>query len=153
MADLKMAKLQGHYRIDCSKLKNQNRGNKSENKPNEARGRAYALGGGASLESNVVTGMFLLNNHYAHMLFNSGADRTFVSTTFSVLLDIIPSTLDVVRIPYGNEVLEIHGDRCSGREKSRLSIISYTKTQKYIQKGCQVFLAQVMEKEAEDKSE
>ncbi|GJU94244.1 putative reverse transcriptase domain-containing protein [Tanacetum coccineum] len=38
-------------------------------------------------------------------------------------------------------------------KKSRLSIISCTKTQKYIKKGCQVFLAQVMKKKIEDKSE
>nr|GEY91714.1 putative reverse transcriptase domain-containing protein [Tanacetum cinerariifolium] len=59
----------------------------------------------------------------------------------------------VVRIPYGNEVLEIQGDGCSGGDKSRLIIISCTKTHKYIHKGCQVFLAQVMEKKVEDKSE
>ncbi|GJT13153.1 reverse transcriptase domain-containing protein [Tanacetum coccineum] len=46
-------------------------------------------------DSNVVTGTFLLNNHYASMLFDSGADKSFVSSTFSALLDIIPSTLDV----------------------------------------------------------
>ncbi|GJY91728.1 putative reverse transcriptase domain-containing protein [Tanacetum coccineum] len=126
---------------------------KSRNKPNEARGRAYALGGGANPDANVFTGTFLLNYHYARMLFDLGADRIFVSTAFSVLLDIVPSTLDkVILIPYGNEVLEIQGDGCSGGDKSRLSIISCTKTQKYIKKGCQVFLAQVMEKKAEDKS-
>ncbi|GKA81489.1 putative reverse transcriptase domain-containing protein [Tanacetum coccineum] len=87
---------QCHYRSDCPKLKNHNRGNRSGNKPNEARGRAYALGGGgANPDSNVVMGTFLLNNQYARMLFDSGADRGFVSTTFSVLLDIVPSTLDV----------------------------------------------------------
>ncbi|GJX97620.1 hypothetical protein Tco_0353418 [Tanacetum coccineum] len=86
---------QGHYRSDFLKLKNQNRGNKSGNKPNKARGRAYALrGGGANPDSNVVTSMFLLNNHHARMLFDLGANRSFVSTTFSVLLDIVPSTLD-----------------------------------------------------------
>ncbi|GJT61459.1 RNA-directed DNA polymerase, eukaryota, reverse transcriptase zinc-binding domain protein [Tanacetum coccineum] len=52
-----------------------------------------------------------------------------------------------------NSLACIQGDGCSGGDKSRLSIISCTKTQKYIQKGCQVFLAQVMEKKAEDKSE
>ncbi|GJZ94397.1 putative reverse transcriptase domain-containing protein [Tanacetum coccineum] len=40
----------------------------------------------------------------------------------------------VTRIPYRNEVLEIQGDGCSGGNKSRLSIISCTKTQKYINK-------------------
>ncbi|GJS23397.1 reverse transcriptase domain-containing protein [Tanacetum coccineum] len=84
-----------HYRSNSPKMKNQNRGNKSGNKPNKDRGRAYALGGGANPDSNVVTGTFLLNNHHARMLFDSGADRSFVSTTFSVLLDIIPSTLDI----------------------------------------------------------
>ncbi|GKC03442.1 putative reverse transcriptase domain-containing protein, partial [Tanacetum coccineum] len=39
--------------------------------------------------------MFLLNNHYAFILFDLGADRSFVSTTFSTLLDITPDTLDV----------------------------------------------------------
>ncbi|GKC70854.1 putative reverse transcriptase domain-containing protein [Tanacetum coccineum] len=40
-------------------------------------------------------GTFLLNNHYAFVLFDSGADRSFVLTTFSTLLDIIPDTLDI----------------------------------------------------------
>jgi len=31
---------------------------------------------------NVVTGTFLLNNHYASVLFDSGADRSFVSLKF-----------------------------------------------------------------------
>nr|GEX10134.1 hypothetical protein [Tanacetum cinerariifolium] len=46
----------GHYRSDCPNLKNQNRGNKIGNKLNEAKGRAYALGGGANPDSNVVMG-------------------------------------------------------------------------------------------------
>ncbi|GJX39594.1 hypothetical protein Tco_0252897 [Tanacetum coccineum] len=87
---------QGHYKNECPKLKNQNRGNKAGKKPEEARGKAYVLGGGeANLNSNIVTGTFLLNNHYASMLFDSGANRSFVSTTFSTLLDITPDTLDV----------------------------------------------------------
>ncbi|GJR35653.1 putative reverse transcriptase domain-containing protein [Tanacetum coccineum] len=68
----------------------------SNPKPNEARGRAYALRGGrANPDSNIITSMFLLTNHHARMLFDLGANRSFVSTTFSVLLDIVPSTLDV----------------------------------------------------------
>nr|GEZ30809.1 putative reverse transcriptase domain-containing protein [Tanacetum cinerariifolium] len=141
--------------------------------------------------------------------------RSFVSTTFSALLDVAPSTLDtsyaveladgrisetnivlrgctlgllghpfdidlmpvelgsfdviigmdwlakyhalivcdekVVSIPYKNEVLIIRGDDCDSR--SKLNIISCTKTQKYIQKGCQIYLAQVTSKKAEDKSD
>ncbi|GJV24122.1 putative reverse transcriptase domain-containing protein [Tanacetum coccineum] len=58
----------------------------------------------------------------------------------------------VVRIPYGDEVLIIRGDDCDGRSKSKLNIISCMKTQKYIQKGCHVYLAQVTSKKTEDKS-
>ncbi|GKF94978.1 hypothetical protein Tco_0284678, partial [Tanacetum coccineum] len=36
---------------------------------------------------------------------------------------------------------------------SKLNITSYTRTQKYIKKGCQVYLAQDTSKKAEDKSE
>ncbi|GJS18001.1 putative reverse transcriptase domain-containing protein [Tanacetum coccineum] len=83
---------------DCPKLKDQNRGNKAGNKNSvgEARGKAYVLGGGdANPDSNVVKGTFLLNNHYASIIFDSDADRSFVSTTFSTFLDITPDTLDV----------------------------------------------------------
>ncbi|GKA19049.1 putative reverse transcriptase domain-containing protein, partial [Tanacetum coccineum] len=79
------------YGEKCNNLKSET----FEISPNEAKGRVYTLGGGANLDSNVVTGTFLLNNHHARMLFDSGADRTFVSTTFSVLLDIVPYTLDL----------------------------------------------------------
>nr|GFC55418.1 hypothetical protein [Tanacetum cinerariifolium] len=47
--------------------------------------------------------------------------------------------------------LIIQGDNCDG--ESKLNIIACTKTQKYIQNGCQVYLAQVTSKKAEDKSE
>ncbi|GJU88625.1 putative reverse transcriptase domain-containing protein [Tanacetum coccineum] len=89
---------QGHYMSDCPKLKDQNRGNKAGNKNSvgKARGKAYVLGGGeANPDSNVVKGAFLLNNHYSSMIFDSGAGQSFVSTTFSALLDITPDTLDV----------------------------------------------------------
>nr|GFA61629.1 putative reverse transcriptase domain-containing protein [Tanacetum cinerariifolium] len=76
--------------------RNQTR-NKTGNKNggNEVTARAYAIGGGGTNpDSNVVTGTFLLNNCYASILFNSGDDRSFVSTTFSALLNVAPSTLD-----------------------------------------------------------
>nr|GFD02648.1 reverse transcriptase domain-containing protein [Tanacetum cinerariifolium] len=50
----------------------------------EARGRVYALGGGeANQDPNVVKSTFLLNNLYASILFDTGVDRSFVSTAFS----------------------------------------------------------------------
>ncbi|GJR58486.1 putative reverse transcriptase domain-containing protein [Tanacetum coccineum] len=69
---------QGHYRSECPKLRTQNLGNKTGNKTGnkEAKARVYAIGGrGANPDSNVVTGTFLLNNRYATMLFDSGADK------------------------------------------------------------------------------
>ncbi|GKD35495.1 putative reverse transcriptase domain-containing protein, partial [Tanacetum coccineum] len=71
---------QGHYKSDFPKLKDQNRRNEARNKNGvgEARGKAYVMGGGdANSDSNVVKGTFLLNNQYASMIFDSGADRIF----------------------------------------------------------------------------
>ncbi|GJW83534.1 hypothetical protein Tco_0156679 [Tanacetum coccineum] len=60
-----------------------------------AQARAYVVGtAGTNPNSNVVTGTFLLNNRYALILFVTGADRSFVSNTFSSLIDIVPTTLD-----------------------------------------------------------
>ncbi|GKC71873.1 putative reverse transcriptase domain-containing protein [Tanacetum coccineum] len=59
----------------------------------------------------------------------------------------------IVRIPFGDEVLIVQGDRNGKGEKSKLSIISCTKTQKYIKRGCLIFLAQVTEKEIKNESE
>nr|GEY71626.1 putative reverse transcriptase domain-containing protein [Tanacetum cinerariifolium] len=57
--------------------------------------RAYGLGTtGGNPDANVVTDTFLLNNHCALILFNIGADKSFVSTAFSSLININPSTLD-----------------------------------------------------------
>ncbi|GKE73912.1 putative reverse transcriptase domain-containing protein [Tanacetum coccineum] len=173
----------GHFRKDCPKLRNQKLDKKQEWKQDWKP--------------------------------DWSVDRSFVSSTFSTLLDISPSTLDtsyfieladgrisetnvvlrgctlgllghpfdidllpvelgsfdviigmdwlakyyaliicdekVVRIPYEDEVLIIQGDNCDGG--SKLNIISCTRTHKYIQKGCQVYLAQVTSKKAEDKSE
>nr|GFB42303.1 hypothetical protein [Tanacetum cinerariifolium] len=49
---------------------------------------------GRNPDANVVTGTFLLNNHCALILFDTGADKSFVSTAFSSLININPSTLD-----------------------------------------------------------
>ncbi|KAK9056492.1 hypothetical protein SSX86_023853 [Deinandra increscens subsp. villosa] len=77
----------GHYKSECPKMKNQG--------ANQARGRAFVINAGdARRDPNTVTGTFLLNNHYASVLFDTGADRSFVSTDFSQLLKITPVALD-----------------------------------------------------------
>nr|GEZ02863.1 hypothetical protein [Tanacetum cinerariifolium] len=45
----------------------------------------------------------------------------------------------------------VTGDGCNRGSRSKLSIISCTKTQKYILKGCQVYLAQVTTNKSDDK--
>ncbi|GJT11703.1 putative reverse transcriptase domain-containing protein [Tanacetum coccineum] len=71
----------GHFKRECPKLKNNNRGNQGGN--GNALAKVYAVGRvGTNPDSNVITGTFLLNNRYASVLFDTGADRSFVSTAF-----------------------------------------------------------------------
>ncbi|GJV44863.1 G-type lectin S-receptor-like serine/threonine-protein kinase [Tanacetum coccineum] len=84
---------QGHFKRDCPKLKNNNHGNQGRN--GNAPAKVYAIGrAGTNPDSNVVTATFLLNNRYASVLFDTGADRSFVSTVFSSQIDITPTNLD-----------------------------------------------------------
>ncbi|GJX97558.1 putative reverse transcriptase domain-containing protein [Tanacetum coccineum] len=162
-------------------------------------------------DNNVVNGTFLINNVYASVLFDTGADRSFVSYAFSKYIDIHPTTLDTnysveladnkslttstilrrytlnlqnylfkiellpielgsfdvivgmdwmaehhgevvcyekyIRVPYGNDMLIIQGERSGIKSESRLEVISSIRTQKYIDQGCQVFLIQMMKEE------
>ncbi|GKA22090.1 putative reverse transcriptase domain-containing protein [Tanacetum coccineum] len=71
-----------------------NGGHGRGNQGNQARGRAFMLGAEeARQDPNIVTGTFTLNNHFATTLFDSGADYSFVSTTFIPLLGLEPSDL------------------------------------------------------------
>ncbi|GKA06868.1 putative reverse transcriptase domain-containing protein [Tanacetum coccineum] len=210
-------RVQGHFKRECPKLKNNNnRGNQVGG--GNAPAKVYAVGhAGTNPDSNIVTGTFLLNNRYASILFDTGAERSFVSTAFSSQIDITPTALDhyydveladrriiglntilrgctlnimnhpfnkdlmhvelgsfdaiigmdwsvkyqaiivcaekIVCIPWGNETLIVHGDGSNRGNEVRLHIISYTKTQEYMLKGCLVFLVNVTTKETEDKSE
>nr|GEY67909.1 hypothetical protein [Tanacetum cinerariifolium] len=208
----------GHFKRDCPKLKNKDGGKVN------APGGVYAVGnvekrGNASRDpdSNVVTGTFLLNNRYASILFYTGVDRSFISTTFSSLIDIIPTPLGnsydvkladakivgvdtimrgctlnflnhpfnidlmpvklgsfdiiidmdwlrrchamivcdekLVRITYGNKTLTFRGNESKNGRESRLIVISCSKAQEYMAKGCQIFLAQISAKKEEDRSE
>ncbi|GKE91698.1 reverse transcriptase domain-containing protein [Tanacetum coccineum] len=63
--------VQGHFKRECPKLKNnKNRGNQVGN--DRAPAKVYAVGHArTNPDSNVVTGTFLLNNHYASILFDT----------------------------------------------------------------------------------
>ncbi|KAI3807474.1 hypothetical protein L1987_23403 [Smallanthus sonchifolius] len=76
-----------HFKKDCPKWKNQNNA--------QASGRAFVMGArDARQDPNIVTGTFPINNHYASVLFDSGADMSFVSNDFKSLLGIKASKLD-----------------------------------------------------------
>ncbi|GJR31052.1 putative reverse transcriptase domain-containing protein [Tanacetum coccineum] len=165
---------QGHFKKDCLKLKNNNnRGNRVGNA--KARAKVYAVGNaGANPDNNVVTGMFLLNNRYASILFDTSADRSFVSTAFSSRIVITPTALDhdynveladgriyhaviicaekIVRIPFGDKILIVQGDGSNNEHGTRLNIISCTKAQEYLTKGCHVFLANITATKDKDRS-
>ncbi|GJT04982.1 putative reverse transcriptase domain-containing protein [Tanacetum coccineum] len=83
---------QGHFKRNCPKLRNNDRGNQAGN--DRAPAKVYVVGNAGANPDNVVAGTFLLNNRYAYILFDTGADRSFVSTAFSSQIDITPSTLD-----------------------------------------------------------
>ncbi|GJW95556.1 putative reverse transcriptase domain-containing protein [Tanacetum coccineum] len=73
----------GHYRIQCPRANN------------NAYERAYLLRDkNAHQDPNIVTGTFLLNQHLARVLFDSGADKIFVSISLASMLNILPITLD-----------------------------------------------------------
>ncbi|GJT15535.1 putative reverse transcriptase domain-containing protein, partial [Tanacetum coccineum] len=192
----------GHTTTDCRV--NTNNNNSNNNNRNQKAGACYECG------------TFLLNNHYATVLFDTGADRSFVSNTFSTMIDITPTTLEnhydveladgkiigvntiirgctlnfmnhpfnidlmpvllgsfdaiigmdwltkhhgviicdekIVRVPFGREMLIFQGNRHNQKKESRLNIISCTKAQEYLSKRCDIFLAHITTKEAEDKS-
>nr|GEX10314.1 putative reverse transcriptase domain-containing protein [Tanacetum cinerariifolium] len=92
--EFEMWNLQGHFKRECPKLKNNNnQGNQVGNA--KAQAKVYAVGKArANPNTNVVTGMFLINNHYASILFDIGADMSFVSTAFSSRIVITPTILD-----------------------------------------------------------
>ncbi|GJR19108.1 putative reverse transcriptase domain-containing protein [Tanacetum coccineum] len=155
-------------------------------------------------------------NRYASILFDTCADRSFVSTAFSSRIVITPMTLDhdynveladgrfiglntiirgctlnflnhpfnidlipveigsfdviigidwlakyhaiivcakkIIRIPFGDETLIVRGDGSSNEHGTRLNIISCTKAQKYLTKGCHVFLENITATKEKDKS-
>nr|GEX22753.1 putative reverse transcriptase domain-containing protein [Tanacetum cinerariifolium] len=86
---------QVHFKNNCPKLGSRNHGNQNQAGNGNVVARAYGVGtAGGNPDANVVTGTFLLNNHCASILFDTGVEKSFVSTAFSSLININPSTLD-----------------------------------------------------------
>nr|GFD36512.1 hypothetical protein [Tanacetum cinerariifolium] len=65
----------GHKSRTCPK--------KADRRGGNVQGQAYVIRDAEHNQGlNVVTGTFLLNNRYATMLFDSGADKSFVDIKF-----------------------------------------------------------------------
>ncbi|GJZ50099.1 putative reverse transcriptase domain-containing protein [Tanacetum coccineum] len=90
-----------HLRYDCPKWKQATgqarnplalEGNKNtRNNGSQARGKAFNGNAVEALQDpKVVTGTFSLNNQFATVLFDSGADFSFISTKFAPLLNVEP---------------------------------------------------------------
>ncbi|GJV35605.1 putative reverse transcriptase domain-containing protein [Tanacetum coccineum] len=81
--DLALSTVRLATRIQCPKANN------------IAHGRAYLLRDkNAHQDPNVIMGMFLLNKHLSRVLFDSGADKSFISISLASMLNISPITLD-----------------------------------------------------------
>ncbi|GKB42500.1 putative reverse transcriptase domain-containing protein [Tanacetum coccineum] len=156
---------QGHFKRDCLQWKNKNQGN------DNGVARAYAVGvTGQNPNNNVVTadGRIIgvntvllgctLNflNHPFHidlMPLEIGSFDVIIGMDWLMTYHaVIDCAKKIVRIPFGNEILIVRGDGSSNEHETQLNIILCTKTQKYLLKGCDIFLAHVTVKKTEDKS-
>ncbi|GKC62206.1 putative reverse transcriptase domain-containing protein [Tanacetum coccineum] len=171
--------VQGHFKRECPKLKNNNnRGNQVGG--SNASAKVYAVGhAGINPYSNVVTD----HNYDVELANGRkiGLNTILRGCTLNILnhpfnIDLMPVELGsfdtiigmdwlvkyqaiivcgekIVRVSWGNETLIVHGNGSNRGHEARLHIISYTKIQEYMLKGCPVFLANINTKETEDKSE
>ncbi|KAD6119157.1 hypothetical protein E3N88_10428 [Mikania micrantha] len=82
---------EGHIRPECPKIVGEKKENPSKS---GAKARAFVMDvGNARDEPEVMTGMFLLDNIYARVLFDTGATRSFVSIAFRHKLEQKTSNL------------------------------------------------------------
>ncbi|GJT18916.1 putative reverse transcriptase domain-containing protein [Tanacetum coccineum] len=133
---------QGHYQSECLKLKNKT----VEIKLVMEKVREECM---LWEKENPTKTLISLRTHFSSII--------VMLLSYLILLSkyhvVIVCDENIVRIPYGDEILIVQGDRSDGRSESRLNIISCTKTNKYLKKGCHVFLVHITEKNMEKKSE
>nr|GFA38319.1 putative reverse transcriptase domain-containing protein [Tanacetum cinerariifolium] len=143
-----------HQMKDCLKFKNKNRGTQSGNAT--APTKVYAVGrAGTNLDSNVVIDHYYDVELADERLIGlksilRGCTLNFLNHPFNI--DLMPVELGsfdaiigmdwlakyhavivcvekIVCIPWGNEILIVHGDGSDQRNETRLNIISCAKTQ------------------------
>ncbi|GJW43609.1 putative reverse transcriptase domain-containing protein [Tanacetum coccineum] len=88
----------GHFRNKCPKKTDQqnegDRGKAFVTRTEDAPQSYYRRARSPQQNPNVVTETLLINDHYASILFDSGAEKSLVSTAFTPFIDIAPAALD-----------------------------------------------------------
>ncbi|GJQ89565.1 putative nucleotidyltransferase, ribonuclease H [Tanacetum coccineum] len=128
-----------HFRNTCPKMNrapgqagNQlalegSRNNRSNG--NQVRGRAFNVNVNAMeavQDPKIITGTFSLNDHFVTVLFDSGADFSFISTKFAPLLDVRPSIVNpgyVIEVADGKKV-EVDRNICDCKLELESSLFS-----------------------------
>ncbi|GKD04494.1 putative reverse transcriptase domain-containing protein [Tanacetum coccineum] len=129
----------GHFKKDCPKLKNGNRGNQHRN------GNAPTKG----CTLNFLDHPFNINL----MPIELGSFEVIIGMDWlSKYYALIDYAEKIFRIPWGNETIIVHGEGSNQGNRTRLNIISCSKTHKYLLKGHNIFLAHVTMKETKEKS-
>nr|GEU89275.1 hypothetical protein [Tanacetum cinerariifolium] len=158
--------VQGHYKSDCPKLKNGNQRNRAGNGNVVARASFVSTAFSSLIDIILTTldhgydveladGRIIWVNTLIR-----GCTLNFLNHPFNI--DLMPKEMGsfdviigmdwlvkyhavivcdkkLVRVPFGDEILIFHGDGSNNGHKSRLNIISCTKTQRYLLKGIQDF--------------
>ncbi|GKA20672.1 putative reverse transcriptase domain-containing protein [Tanacetum coccineum] len=149
---------QGHFKRDCPKLKNNN--NRELLSLPTALDHDYnvELADGRIVGLNTIIRGCTLNflNHPFNidlMPVELGSFDVIIGMDWLAKYHaVIVCAEKIVRIPFGDEILIVRGDGSNNEHGTRLNIISCTKAQEYLTKGCHVFLANITTKKDEDKS-
>ncbi|XP_071704856.1 uncharacterized protein [Rutidosis leptorrhynchoides] len=146
----------GHFRKDFPK----------NNKTGIARVRAFNINSTEARDDpKLVMGTFSLNDQNVYILFDTGADRSFISkdichniknpispldNIYSIELGNAEVVCDqkAIRIPNADgEPMMVYGEKSN----TQLPLINCLKVQKYVRKGCITFMTHLSKVEPEDK--
>nr|GEY23299.1 reverse transcriptase domain-containing protein [Tanacetum cinerariifolium] len=176
-ADESFRNNQGHFKRDCPKLNNKD-GEKvnapgwvyavrnAEKRGNASRDPDLDVATGNSYDVELANGKIVEVDTIMQ-----GCTLNFLGHPFNI--DLMPVELGsfdiiigmywlrrchamivcdekLVRIPYENETLTFCGNESNNGRESQLTVISCSKAQEYMAKGCQIFLVQISAKKEED---
>ncbi|GKE99024.1 putative reverse transcriptase domain-containing protein, partial [Tanacetum coccineum] len=135
----------GHFKKDYPKLKNNNNNRGNQAGHAKAQAKVYAVGNeGANPDNNIITDL---------MPVELGSFDVIIGMDWLTKYHaVIVCAEKIVRIPFGDKILIVRGDGNSNEHGTRLNIISCTKPQEYLTKGCHIFLANITATKDKDKS-